>query len=143
MAKVTYTMIKFVGFSQTQESVHAYLESANRTRKGEFSDGTQLLITFGCGLLGKNFQCNCYRADGKPSVLKVKAREQIKWMGAKSIRNGNIKLVYERPWNQIHHNRNPYWSPMAIVDLWYLEEFLRTWYFVISFYLLAQMDPCK
>lgn len=47
--QVPYTMIKFVGFYQTQDFVYRYLEKANGMQKSDYSDGTQLAITFGCG----------------------------------------------------------------------------------------------
>lgn len=47
--QVPYTMIKFVGFYQTQEMVYQYIKSSTGKSKSDFSEGTQLLITFGCG----------------------------------------------------------------------------------------------
>merc|ERR1712061_492836 len=46
--QVPYTMIKFVGFYQTQEMVYAYLEKNGRP-KSSFTPFQQLGITFGCG----------------------------------------------------------------------------------------------
>lgn len=47
--QIPYTMIKFVGFYQTQEMVYSYLEKSYGKKKAEFSDAAQLAITFGCG----------------------------------------------------------------------------------------------
>ena len=47
--QVPYTMIKFVGFYQTQNKVYEYLERTQGKKKEDYSDGTQLAITFGCG----------------------------------------------------------------------------------------------
>lgn len=47
--QVPYTMIKFVGFYQTQELVYQYLEGSTGKVKSDFGEGTQLAITFGCG----------------------------------------------------------------------------------------------
>lgn len=47
--QVPYTMIKFVGFYQTQEMVYSYLKNATGKSKNQFGDTTQLAITFGCG----------------------------------------------------------------------------------------------
>lgn len=47
--QVPYTMIKFVGFYQTQNMVYEYLEKSQGKKKADYSEGEQLLITFGCG----------------------------------------------------------------------------------------------
>lgn len=47
--QVPYTMIKFVGFYQTQEMVYEYLKGYTGKSKAQFSENQQLLITFGCG----------------------------------------------------------------------------------------------
>jgi solute carrier family 25 phosphate transporter 3 len=47
--QVPYTMIKFVGFYQTQEMVYDQLEERTGKKKSDFSSGTQLGITFACG----------------------------------------------------------------------------------------------
>jgi solute carrier family 25 phosphate transporter 3 len=47
--QVPYTMIKFVGFYQVQEMVYQYLEKSSGKKKSDYSEGTQLAITFGCG----------------------------------------------------------------------------------------------
>lgn len=47
--QVPYTIIKFVGFYQTQDMVYKYLESSMGRKKSSFNEGTQLAITFGCG----------------------------------------------------------------------------------------------
>lgn len=47
--QVPYTMIKFVGFYQTQEMVYEFLKARTGKAKSEFSETTQLAITFGCG----------------------------------------------------------------------------------------------
>merc|ERR1712228_1045039 len=46
--QVPYTMIKFVGFYQTQEMVYAFLEKRGRP-KASYSATQQLGITFACG----------------------------------------------------------------------------------------------
>merc|ERR1712007_222859 len=46
--QVPYTMIKFVGFYQTQESVYNFLEKRGRP-KASFNAAQQLTITFLCG----------------------------------------------------------------------------------------------
>jgi len=46
--QVPYTMIKFVGFYQTAESIYAYLEKRG-TKKADMSKGQQLSITFLAG----------------------------------------------------------------------------------------------
>jgi solute carrier family 25 phosphate transporter 3 len=47
--QVPYTMIKFVGFYQTQNMVYDQLEKRTGKKKSDFGDATQLAITFGCG----------------------------------------------------------------------------------------------
>jgi solute carrier family 25 phosphate transporter 3 len=47
--QIPYTMIKFVGFYQTQEMVYAELEKRTGKRKSDFGDAQQLGITFACG----------------------------------------------------------------------------------------------
>lgn len=47
--QVPYTMIKFVGFYQTQDFVYEFLKNKTGKAKSDFSETTQLLITFGCG----------------------------------------------------------------------------------------------
>ena len=47
--QVPYTMIKFVGFYQTQEFVYSVLEQYYGRRKSDFSKAQQLGITFACG----------------------------------------------------------------------------------------------
>merc|ERR1712048_528968 len=47
--QVPYTMIKFVGFYQTQEMVYAYLEKAYNRPKSSINSTVQLGITFACG----------------------------------------------------------------------------------------------
>lgn len=47
--QVPYTMIKFVGFYQTQEFVYDQLEKQYGKVKSDFSKASQLGITFGCG----------------------------------------------------------------------------------------------
>ena len=47
--QVPYTMIKFVGFYQTQEMVYTQIEQRLGKRKSEFSNAEQLGITFACG----------------------------------------------------------------------------------------------
>jgi len=47
--QVPYTMIKFVGFYQTQEMVYDAIEKRTGHRKSDFGDATQLAITFACG----------------------------------------------------------------------------------------------
>jgi len=47
--QVPYTMIKFVGFYQTQEMVYDYLKSSTGKSKDQFTQNEQLAITFGCG----------------------------------------------------------------------------------------------
>jgi solute carrier family 25 phosphate transporter 3 len=47
--QVPYTMIKFVGFYQTQEMVYDQLEKRTGKHKSDFGDATQLGITFACG----------------------------------------------------------------------------------------------
>ena len=47
--QVPYTMIKFVGFYQTQDMVYKYLEQAYGRTKATMSESQQLAITFACG----------------------------------------------------------------------------------------------
>lgn len=47
--QVPYTMIKFVGFYQTQEMVYSMIEQQYGKRKSEFNTTEQLGITFACG----------------------------------------------------------------------------------------------
>jgi len=47
--QVPYTMIKFVGFYQTQDMVYKYLEKSQGRKKSSYSETQQLAITFGCG----------------------------------------------------------------------------------------------
>lgn len=47
--QVPYTMIKFVGFYQTQEAVYEYLAKNYNVKKSELSETKQLGITFACG----------------------------------------------------------------------------------------------
>jgi len=47
--QVPYTMIKFVGFYQTQEFVYEQIEKQYGKPKSEISKASQLGITFGCG----------------------------------------------------------------------------------------------
>lgn len=47
--QVPYTMIKFVGFYQTQEFVYDQIEKQYGKSKDDFSKASQLGITFGCG----------------------------------------------------------------------------------------------
>jgi solute carrier family 25 phosphate transporter 3 len=47
--QVPYTMIKFVGFYQTQNMVYDYIESSSGKKKEDFGEATQLGITFACG----------------------------------------------------------------------------------------------
>merc|ERR1711964_753877 len=47
--QVPYTMIKFVGFYQTQEMVYGFLNESYGRPKESYSPAQQLAITFGCG----------------------------------------------------------------------------------------------
>jgi solute carrier family 25 phosphate transporter 3 len=47
--QVPYTMIKFVGFYQTQNMVYDQIEKRSGKKKSDFGTATQLAITFGCG----------------------------------------------------------------------------------------------
>ncbi|KAL7575650.1 hypothetical protein ACA910_011473 [Epithemia clementina (nom. ined.)] len=47
--QVPYTMIKFVGFYQTQEMVYDQIHRSTGRKKSDFGQGTQLGITFACG----------------------------------------------------------------------------------------------
>jgi len=47
--QVPYTMIKFVGFYQVQDAVYAHLLKSKGKAKSDYSEGEQLMITFGCG----------------------------------------------------------------------------------------------
>lgn len=47
--QVPYTMIKFVGFYQTQEFVYEQIEKQTGKTKNDFSKASQLGITFACG----------------------------------------------------------------------------------------------
>ncbi|CAJ1937478.1 unnamed protein product [Cylindrotheca closterium] len=47
--QVPYTMIKFVGFYQTQEFVYQQIEAIYGKQKNDFSKTSQLGITFACG----------------------------------------------------------------------------------------------
>jgi len=44
--QIPYTMIKFVGFYQTAESIYAFLEKKYGVKKSDMSEGKQLLVTF-------------------------------------------------------------------------------------------------
>jgi len=44
--QIPYTMIKFVGFYQTAESIYAFIERRYGVKKSDMSEGKQLLITF-------------------------------------------------------------------------------------------------
>jgi len=47
--QVPYTIIKFVGFYQTQNFVYDEIYRRTGKSKNDFSDASQLAITFGCG----------------------------------------------------------------------------------------------
>merc|ERR1712203_560724 len=47
--QVPYTMIKFVGFYQTQEMVYEFIEKKFNRPKSSINSTVQLGITFGCG----------------------------------------------------------------------------------------------
>lgn len=47
--QVPYTMIKFVGFYQTQNMVYEEIHRRTGKRKEDFGEASQLAITFGCG----------------------------------------------------------------------------------------------
>eukprot|EP00924_Labyrinthula_sp_SR-Ha-C_P012945 augustus_masked-scaffold_12-processed-gene-4.6-mRNA-1 protein AED:0.09 eAED:0.09 QI:0/-1/0/1/-1/1/1/0/333 len=53
--QVPYTMIKFVGFYQIQESLYEMLEKKYDVKKSSLSDTQQLGITFACGYLAGIF----------------------------------------------------------------------------------------
>jgi len=46
---IPYTMIKFVGFYQTAETIYSYLDKSHGIKKSDLSTGKQLTVTFLAG----------------------------------------------------------------------------------------------
>jgi len=90
--QIPYTMIKFVGFYQTQEIVYAAIERRTGKAKSDFGEATQLGITFGCGYWAGIFCAIATQpADNLVSMKGVAENKSKSWgemakdMGAKDL----------------------------------------------------------
>ena len=90
--QVPYTMIKFVGFYQTQEMVYKYLESANGRPKSSFSEGQQLAITFGCGYWAGIFCAIATQPMDNLVSMKGIAENKNKGWGQMASEMGTLNL---------------------------------------------------
>eukprot|EP00511_Aplanochytrium_stocchinoi_P001816 CAMPEP_0204834162 /NCGR_PEP_ID=MMETSP1346-20131115/18984_1 /ASSEMBLY_ACC=CAM_ASM_000771 /TAXON_ID=215587 /ORGANISM="Aplanochytrium stocchinoi, Strain GSBS06" /LENGTH=303 /DNA_ID=CAMNT_0051967261 /DNA_START=309 /DNA_END=1220 /DNA_ORIENTATION=- len=91
--QVPYTMIKFVGFYQTQEMVYEYLESKYDKKKADWSAATQLSITFGCGYWAGIFCAIATQPMDNLVSMKGIAENKNKSWGQMSREMGAVNLV--------------------------------------------------
>jgi len=87
--QIPYTMIKFVGFYLTAETVYDTIESRYGYKKSDLSDFTQLSITFGCGYWAGIFCAittqpmdNLVSMKGNPAYKDASFGQMAKEMGA-------------------------------------------------------------
>jgi len=90
--QVPYTMIKFVGFYQTQDMVYNYLETSMKRKKSSFNEATQLAITFGCGYWAGIFCAIATQPmDNLVSMKGIPENKNKSW-GAMSKEMGTVGL---------------------------------------------------
>ncbi len=90
--QVPYTMIKFVGFYQTQDMVYKYLESAYNRPKKSISEAQQLAITFGCGYWAGIFCAVATQPMDNLVSMKGIAENKNKSWGDMARETGTVNL---------------------------------------------------
>jgi len=90
--QVPYTMIKFVGFYQTQDMLYKYLESAHNRPKSSISESQQLAITFGCGYWAGIFCAIATQPMDNLVSMKGIAENKNKGWGQMASEMGTLNL---------------------------------------------------
>jgi solute carrier family 25 phosphate transporter 3 len=90
--QVPYTMIKFVGFYQTQDAVYAHLLKSKGRAKETYSEGEQLAITFGCGYFAGVFCAIATQPMDNLVSMKGNVANKDKSWGTMASEMGTLNL---------------------------------------------------
>lgn len=99
--QVPYTMIKFVGFYQTQEFVYDQIEKQYGKTKDDFSKASQLGITFACGYWAGIFCAVATQPMDNLVSMKGIAENKNKSWGKMAAEMGTRDLFMKGLWTRI------------------------------------------
>ncbi len=99
--QVPYTMIKFVGFYQTQEFVYDQIEKQYGKTKNEFTKASQLGITFACGYWAGIFCAIATQPMDNLVSMKGIAENKNKTWGQMATEMGTRDLFLKGLWTRI------------------------------------------